>query len=126
MTISKTTLTVVSALFSSWFFMDAYFAHAQDLRQVKKDTQIKDWSIEQSLNYMQRTHIRNDLRKELKKPVIKRDEVLVHDLKESNRVLKTRSVHLQNMQDQATLDALKQDDKPSKLGKMFDILIDDE
>jgi len=122
MNISKTTLTVVSLLFSSWFFMDSYFAHAQDLQRVKTKSQIQNWSIEQSLNYMQQIQIRNDLRRELRVPVTKRDSVTINDLKESNRVLKTRSIHLQNMQDHATLEDLKANNLPSKAGQMFNIL----
>jgi len=122
MHISKTTITVVSLLFSSWFFMDTYFAHAEDLHDAKKDSQINDWSMEQSLNYMQQTHIKQELRQE--KSRLKPDTETIEDLRETRRVLKIRSNHLQNLQDQATLNDLKakEDQQSINIEKIFEFV----
>lgn len=106
MTISKTTLAIVTTLFTAWFFVDSYFAHATDLRQHKTKSQINNWSMEQSLNYMQQSHIKADLRKEKNKP--NPDQGAIDDLEETRQVLKTRGAHLQNMQDEALLHQLKE------------------
>jgi cell shape-determining protein MreC len=123
--INKTSTSIAALLFSAWLFLDSYFAHANELRAARKESQVKNWSMEQSLNYMQQVDIKRDLRRELSKK--KPDKHIIEDLKETNKILKTRSNHLQILQDEVTLDGLKEAEKydASKFQKVIDAITED-
>ena len=48
LTALTTVLTIITTVIGAWLFMDARFAHAEDLEEVKQEAQVQGWTMEQS------------------------------------------------------------------------------
>lgn len=91
------TLPLLTAVMLSVLYVNKHFAHADDLKKSEIKSQVNDWSIEQSLNYLQQSQIKNEIRQENR--MAEPDTITIQDLKETQNTLKLRSIRIQELKD---------------------------